>query len=201
MTALWIILTVLAFFALLLLLRVGVRAEFDDGGLTLKIKAGAIYIPIISPDKPKKEKPEKPKKEKKPKKKTEPEEKEKKTGKVSFFLSLISDVLDILGRFKRKIKIDELTVWYLSASNDPAKAAMTFGAASAGMGIVTGILENNFKIKKRDFRAAVDFQKTEPEVYVKAELSLAIWEILYIVLKPGYNVLKKYQKLSEPDKK
>ncbi len=194
MTALWVILGILAFFALLLLLRVGVRAQYSDQGLFLWARAGRLHIQVY-PVKKKKRRKEKGKEGKAKKKKgKEPEtEESKKGGNVSFFISIIRDILDVLGRFRKRIKIDELTVWYMSASEDPSSAAICFGAASAGMGLVTGILENNFKIKKRDFRTAVNFEEKEPWVYVKAEFSLAVWEILYIILKPGYNILKKYQ--------
>jgi hypothetical protein len=42
------------------------------------------------------------------------------------------------------------------------------------------LLENHFRIKKRDFRASVSFDKTEPYIYARARLSLAVWEAVYV---------------------
>jgi hypothetical protein len=46
-------------------------------------------------------------------------------------------------------------------------------------------LENNFRIKKRDMRAAVDFEAEKPYLYVRVKLSLAVWEAVYVL----YNLL------------
>ncbi len=195
---------------LIALLRVGARVTLDGGVFGLKVIAGPIRLKLLPSDpdrekKPKKEKPkkEKPKKEKPKKekpKKAEPEEKpegekaeesgetpeEEKGSGIKVTLELISAVLsavgELLGRLRRKISIDKLTIHYTVASNDPYNAAMTFACASAGVNALMPLFENIFKIKEHDVGADVTFEKSEAEIYIDAQLTIAIWEIIYVVL-------------------
>ena len=143
---------------------------------------------ILILDKAKKPKPEKPKKGKKEKKKEEEKKEpgEKKKPKIKVTLELVTTALravgELLSRLRRKIAIDKLTVHYTVASDDPASAAMTFGYASAGVNALMPVLENTFKIKERDVGAAVDFEAEENVIYVDAQLTIAVWEIIYIAL-------------------
>ena len=148
--------------------------------------------PQKKPKKPKMAKQTKlAKKEKKAKKKKaeaeagEEEKREKKERTVKVDMELVSTVLsalgELLGRLRRKISIDKLTVHYTVAAEDPASAAMTFGYASAGINALMPAVENIFKVKDRDVGVAVTFDKTEGDIYVDAQLTLAVWEIFYIV--------------------
>lgn len=186
---------------LIAILRVGARATLEEGIFSLKILAGPIKLKIMpkDEDKVKKPKPEKPKEEKskkdKPKKAKkgkkgeaeEPAEGEepKKKLPIKITMDLISTVLnavgELLGRLRRKICIDKLTVHYTVASDDPASAAMTYGYASAGISALMPAVENIFKIKERDVGVAVTFDEPEGDIFVDAQLTIAIWEILYIV--------------------
>ncbi len=178
----------LALDLLLLLLRVGARATLDSGGFSLRIIAGPLRLKILPPGE---EKAKKPKKSKKPKaEKTgeeKPEgEKEKAKPKIKVTLELVTSVLkavgELLGRLRRKISIDKLTIHYTAAGEDPGAAAMSFGYANAGIYALMPVIENIFKVKERDVGAAVTFDSEESELFIDAQLTLAIWEILYIVL-------------------
>jgi hypothetical protein len=78
----------------------------------------------------------------------------------------------------------------MAAGTDPAQTALYFGGASAGYGILLPLLENNFNIKKRDLRAAVNFEASEPYIFVRAQISLAIWEAFYV----GFGLVKNLVK-------
>ncbi len=168
---------------LILLLRVGARATLDSGVFSLRVIAGPLRLKILPPGE---EKAKQPKKEKKPKEEKKPGEEEKTKPKIKITLELVSTVLkavgELLGRLRRKISIDKLIIHYTAASDDPYSAAMTFGRANAGVYALMPVIENIFKIKERDIGAAVTFDTTESEIFVDAQLTLAIWEILYIVL-------------------
>jgi len=107
--------------------------------------------------------------------------KEKKPGGLKTFLAMLEGFKVMLSRFRRKLLIKELTIHYIAGSEDPAKAAMAFGSAYAVFGAILPVLENNFRIRKRDLRASADFESKQPEIYAVASFSLAIWEAFFIV--------------------
>ena len=123
---------------------------------------------------------------KKSKTKTDSDSSEQKSGKrggtVDLILSMLPSVKKVLGRFRRKLLIKRLKVYYTSAGEDPYSTAMAFGYASAGMGVLMPFLYNHFRVRKCDLRADFDFDAKEPYVYIEARVSLAIWEIIYILL-------------------
>ncbi len=184
------------------MLRVGARATLEDGVFGLRVLAGPVKLTLLpkaekeekaEPEEEEKEPKKKPKKRKKAKKKKEKaeaeapagEKKEKKKLPIKIDLELISTVLsalgELLGRLRRKISIDKLTVHYTVAAEDPASAAMTFGYASAGLNALMPAVENIFKVKDRDVGVAVTFDESEADITLDAQLTLAVWEIFYIV--------------------
>ena len=195
-------LAVLIIFLILLLialLRVGAALRLEEGVLHLKIIAGPVKFELL----PKKErKPQKaggegaPKKKEKKKKVKKKKEKEKKgpespeggkeKKKLPITWDLISEILtavgELLGRLRRKLCIDKLTIHYTVSSPDPYSTAMTFAYASIAVNALTPVLDNTFKIKERDLGAAVDFNSGENVIFVEAQLTIAIWEIVYIAL-------------------
>ena len=119
MTALWIILGIIAFIALLMLLRAGVKAEIAEEGTTVDVKYGPLRFRIIPAKKGKKRKAKKKKEaeEKKPKKGASP-------GRVLEIVRLVSDAL---GRLRRKLTIDrlELSVVYGSEASSSSSTTAT----------------------------------------------------------------------------
>jgi hypothetical protein len=160
---------------LLALLRVGVTAEYGADGLKLRAFAGPVRINLLRGTR-KSKKPKKAEKAKKQKK----EKSEKKPGGAMDFRATLPAFLETLGRFKRKLTVKRLTVHYTAAGDDAYSTSLTFGGASVGLGFLTPILENNFKVKRRDFQTSADFTAQEAYIYVNAAISLAVWEIFYI---------------------
>jgi len=153
---------------LLALLRVGVVLEYTENGLESWIKIGFLKL-RINKDKKKK------------KKKKEKKESSFKPGSLKDFLDMLKAIKNTLGRLKRKLLIKILILHYTSASDDPAKTALQFGAANAVFGIAVPLLEQNFRIKKRDLTASADFDSKEPGIYAKIIISIAVWELLYVL--------------------
>lgn len=177
--------------ALLLLTRVGAAAEYDEEGFSLRVRLGLLRLDIQKlMEKNKGKGHKKPKKEKKEKKPDEGK-KPKKGGTLKKLKALLPGVLDFLGGFRRKLLIDELTVRYVSAGEDPAKAALAFGYASAAVSSLTAPLERVLRIKKKDLRASVSFEETEPRVYLKAEASIRIGQLLYLAIRLAFFYLRK----------
>lgn len=204
MTVLGIILAVLI---LLGLLRVGGMAEYSEDGLSVAAYIGWIPVHIYPPPERKAadKQTEKRAKKKKEKKKKAGEKQEKKPGNLKFLLKLIRPALKALGRFRRRIRIDRLYIRFIAAvEDDPARAAVLFGGASAGLGMLLPLLDNHFRLKKRDIQTSVDFQAAQPKIYLTAKLSLAVWEGMYIAFGLLIDVLKAYfatHKQGKVDKK
>ena len=175
----------------LALLRIGVRGEYSEDGILIQLKIGAFLFSVY----PAKKKSKK-KKEKKQKKKTAetkaPADKaeDKKGGSVEIIKKILPEVIAVLKKLKRKICIKRLKIWYMSASDDPAKAALYYGYASAGAGAISAVFENNFKVRRRDIRTSVSFTESQPKVYVDLIMTLAVWEILYIAVPFALKSLK-----------
>ena len=164
---------------LIALLRFGVIVEYSDVGLVLWAKAGFLRFKILDPEKEKKPKKEKKKKKKKPKKKKTDAKKFKPS--IKDVIKILKAVGNTLRRLKRRLLIKQLTIHFTSAGDDPANTAKVFGAVSAVFGTIATMLDRNFRIKKRDLRASTDFEKNEQKIYAKIIISIAVWEVFYII--------------------
>ena len=181
---------VIAVLILISLLRFGVKAEYSAEGLTVRVKAGPLsfnaYPSQETPEKAQKKALRKEQKKQKEKKKAEKKAKkkpeEKKPGKVQTVLDMIPAVKKALSRLRRRLLIKKLTVYYVAAGEDAAKTALSFGAANAVIGVITPVLEDRFRIKRRDIRAFTDFQAVEQSIYIEASLSVAVWEAVYVLI-------------------
>ena len=174
MTALIVIGCILAFLLILALLRVGAEAEYSEEGFALILRAGPVHLQILPA-----QKREKREKKRRKKAKKEKPQRKKTGGSLEMVLKAVPAIKEFLSRFVHKLTINDLTVYFVSASNDPYKAAMNFGYVSAAAGIIVPILENSFKIKNRDIRTDVSFDMAEPYIYLNAAASIAIWEVFY----------------------
>jgi len=176
-----VIAIILAVIIIISLLRFGLTFEYGDSGISVRIWAGAHFLRVY----PQKEKSEKQeikklrKKEKKAKKKAE-EAKTEKPGGLKGFLDKLPVILKGVGRLRRKLLVKKLTVRFVSGDEDPSKAALLFGASNAAYGLVIPILENTFRIKKRDISSSADFEAAQPSIYVNAAISIAVWEAVYV---------------------
>jgi hypothetical protein len=173
---------VLAFLILICLIRVKLIAVYGEDGFVIDAYIGPLLKKILPSGKIKK-------KDRK-KKKEKVREGVVKAGRLESLKNQLPSLNQALARLKRRLLIKELTIHYMAAGTDPAAAALYFGAASVGYGMILPLLENTFRIKKRDLRATVNFEVTEPYIYVKAALSLAVWEVVYVAFGVIKNMFK-----------
>jgi len=189
LTALYIILAILI---LILILPVGVSGGYDFGDVSLKVVAGPVKIQLLPKKEKKKDKPKKVKKAKKPKK-----EKAKKK-LPPFTLELITEYVrlltGVLNRFRKKLSIDHLRIWYLAAADDPYDAAVSYGRANAAILALIEALNLAFNIKEQDVRLRVDFTEDKPQFAVTGQLTIRIGQILLIVLIAAFQFLKVFMK-------
>ena len=188
MLALAIIFTVLILIAFL---RFGVIAEYSEEGIKLWAKAGFLKFELLKDNKKKKDKKKKKEKPKKPV--------NMKPGSFDDFMVILRSVKNALGRLKRRLLIKNLTLYYLSAGDDPADTAIRFGAVNAVFGAIIPVFERAFRIKHKDLRASADFDAKEQRIYAKIVISIAVWEVFYIVFALFPIIITLFKK--KPDQK
>ncbi|MCL2820452.1 MAG: hypothetical protein FWD38_06440 [Oscillospiraceae bacterium] len=175
MLALAIIITVLV---LISFLRFGVIVEYSKDGLRLWAKAGFLRFELLRKDKKKKQKKEK-KKDRKV---------NIKPGSFKDFKDMIKALFEMMGRLKRRLLIKELTLYYVSGGDNPVSTAIKYGASNAVIAVLVTQIKKRFRVKKIDLKSWFDFSSPEQGIYAKVILSIAVWEVFYILfaLKPVF---------------
>lgn len=194
MTALKVLAVVLLILFLLGLLRVGGGGEYSAQGLTAWLKLGPFQIKVF-PLKKKKEKKKKPSKAKKaqPKPQKSTKEKPKQGGTLAQVREFLPLICEAAGALKRRIRIDKLYLDYtLPGKEDAAAAAMHFGYSNAAVGMILPLFEQNFDVKERRVRTAVDFNADSPKIYVYAVISARLGQLVSFALRFGWKFLMVY---------
>ena len=192
--------TLLVIFAVLVLIGcipVGVDARYSADGVFLMAKLGPFLLQLL-PQKPKKKPKKRKPQQKQPKKKTpakaEPQEKKPNpllSGGVDGLMQLLDLAFDTLGDLRRKLRVNELTLYVLiGGADDPAKAAMGYGRAWAAIGAITPSLERLFVIKKRDIRPALDYTISNTQIDAHLVTTITIGRSLALALRAGIRFLK-----------
>lgn len=192
MIALFIASIFILLIILLLFARVRVIAEYGVEGALVVVRTGPIRIMLYPREKVR---------EKKPKEKREQEKDMEQGGSVEVLRDLLEHVLKAAARIHKELVIEYLQMDYLSAAESPAWAALGFGLASAGIGVLVPMLERRFIIKERKLRTGVSYTLKKPEVYGKAILSLRVGQILSISGEFLIGYLKEHTKKKKQRRK
>lgn len=200
MIALYIILGIIAFFAILLSFNVSVRVIFDSSAkkdMNIYAKIGFYKIHII-PAKPKKEKKPKKVREKKEKpakavkeKKEKPKE-EKKKYNISEIFDLIKEIGTVLlKRFKKhsRLKIYNLSV--ILASEEAEKTAILYGTAIQSAYYLYEFLDYNFKIYKKNDSINIipDFSKIQTSFNINIKFYMRLSHIFALAFASMFKFL------------
>ncbi len=191
----WIVLgIIIAVFALIGCIRVGVDARYQENELALRLKIGFFSMQVL-PAKPKKKKT-KPKKGKSTVKKQDAKpakpKKQFQMPKLTLqdILALLDLACDTLGNLRRKLRVEVLVLHVTLDGSDPAKAAMLYGRAWAGIGMLTPKLEQLFVIKKRDIQPVLDYNEKEMKVDAHLALTITIGRAVSLAARAGVRFLK-----------
>lgn len=187
---LWILLILLLLLAALMLLPVGVDAEYAPEGFFLRIKAGPLRIQLL-PKKPKEQK-----KPKKPKKEKSKKEKKKKKPKITLDLifELIRLALEAIGSFRRKLKIERFRLYLLVATKDPYQTATLYGYIGAALEALHPFAARALNIKERDVRVNADFTEESMQAQGRIVLTIRIGQVLLIGLVFLWKLIIWYMK-------
>ena len=207
----WLI--ALGIIALLAVLPLGVSIRYDEDGALVRLIIGPVKITLFP--RPKKDK--KPKKEKKkrtPKPKAAPQEtpkgkpeqtaeekqKKKSGGPITDFLPLLKTVLDMLGAFRRKLRLNVLELKIVMAGDDPCDLAVNYGRAWAAVGNLMPRLERVFVIRKRNIEVECDFTSAKTLVTARLDLTITLGRIIGTAVFYGVKALIEFLKIKNKRK-
>ena len=188
---------------LLSVLPVGVSAIYNTNGPLVRLVLGPVKITVFPVKKKDKEKPKKEKKKKPEKKKKssgKPKEKEKKGGSVTDFLPLLDLLLDFLGAFRRKLRLNCLEMKIVMAADDPCDLAVNYGKAWAGVANLMPHLERLFVIKKRNVEVACDFMAEKTLIFAHLDITITIGRLLSICVVHGIRIIRQYLQIMKTRK-
>ena len=179
----WIAAILALLIALLALLRLRLTGVYGEKGASLTVGLGSLSVLRIPRPKGEEEDPAAKKRPKKKKKEKEDKKDSGKGGPEPGFRKELQIIGRLLGKLKRRLRIDELTLRYLSAGDDPAMTALAFGAANAAAAALARAVESMFRVRKRDVRAAVSFTEDQPRVFARVQLSISLGVLLWLLGK------------------
>lgn len=156
-------------------IRIGAQVEYCEDGLFVRIRAGAFLIPVF----PVKKKKAKAKKAEKNKPRGE---KKKRGGTLKLVLDLLPLVLETVGKFRRKLRVDQLEMELIICNPDPADAAIQYGQANALLGSLWQPVTRAFHVKDGHAHVGVDFERQTSVIYILASLSLTIAQTLGLIV-------------------
>ena len=215
----WLI--ALGIITLLAVLPLGVSVKYDEDGVLLKLIIGPVKITLF----PRPKKDQKPKKkektqEKKEEQKTEPAqqpaqevtpqtpdkkpeektEKKKSGGSVTDFLPLVKTALDMLGAFRRRLRLNVLDLKLIMAADDPCDLAVNYGRVWAAVGNFLPRLEKVFVIKNRNIEVECDFMAAETKIIARLDQTITLGRILATVVVYGVRALIQFLKINKKRK-
>lgn len=178
----------------LAILPLGVRVLYDAGGAVVKIVLGPVKFTVFPrPQKEKKPKKEKEKKVEKQKPAEEanlprppqpppkPKGEKKNGGSLTDFWPFVKLAFDFLGDFRRKLRMKELYLRLIMASEDPCDLAINYGKTWTAVGNLLPALERWFVIKNKDVEVECDFTASETKVIARAEITITLGRLLSLV--------------------
>ncbi len=223
MTALYVILGIIAFFIILLSIRLCVTVHYEDD-VELSVKWLFLNIKIL----PKKEKKEKKKKDAKPKKEKKPQQeseiiKEPKKKKqdnmfvrfyknrgVSGVVQLLKDTAKAVGgmfkRIGRAFVFDELFISLTVGAGDSAETAIKYGKTCSAAFPAMGLIVSSMRVKKYSIEINPDFINGSNSAKLHTKISVRpiklINAVIIVALELLFKVvvkLLKHSKAPKPD--
>ena len=116
------------------------------------------------------------------------------------FLSLIPVVLDFLGDFRRKLRVNRLEMRLILGGGDPCDLAINYGKAWAALGNILPHLERFLVIQKRDVEVACDFTASKTLVTARMDLTITLGRLLAAVSRFALRALKEYLNITNKRK-
>lgn len=209
----WLI--ALAVLVFLSMLPLGVSVRYDSDGVCVRVIAGPVKITLFPrPKKRKVSRKTKQKEEQQSKKaavaqkqespvqerKQDEKAQQKTGGPWTDFLPLVKVGLDMLGAFRRKLRVNVLELKLIMAGNDPCDLAVNYGKAWAALGNLLPRLERVFVIKKRDLEVECDFTADQTLVIARLDVTITLGRLIALGVVYGIRALITFLKIMKKRK-
>lgn len=125
---------------------------------------------------------------------------EEKGGSILDFWPFVELILDFLGDFRRKLRVNRLTLHLTMAADDPCDLAVNYGKANAAMAALLAQLERLFVIRRRDVRVNCDFTADDTTILARLDLTMTLGRILSLLVRYGIRALKTYLSIQKKRK-
>ncbi len=121
-------------------------------------------------------------------------------GSVADFLPLVKTALDLLGDFRRKLRVNRLEGKLILAGSDPCDLAISYGRAWAALGNLIPQLERLFVIKKRNLEVECDFTASQTVIIVRLDISITLGRLLALAARYGIRALREFLSIQKKRK-
>jgi hypothetical protein len=180
----------------LAILPLGVRGVYRENQPGIWVLVGPLKFRVF-PGKPKEKKTDKKVKKSAAPAKKKPKQKKEKGGSYRDFIPIVENVLQFLGQFRRKLRINRLEMKLVLAGGDPCDLAVNYGKAWAALGNLLPQLERIFVIKKRDLEVECDFASDATLIFVRVDATITLARTLHLLSWHGVKILINLLKLKK----
>ncbi len=194
----WLI--ALAVLVLLLLLPVGIRTVYNGQGAFVWFAIGPVRIRLYPRRRERKKSGQAPKKNADAFATKAKKQCADTGGRLTEFLPLVQVVTDALGYLRRKLRIKQLQVKLILASDDPCDLSINYGRSWAVLGNLMPLLERCFVIKKRNLEVECDYTADDTLVIARLDISITVCRLLYLAALYGLRGLREYIKIDNKRK-
>lgn len=195
MTAIYIILGIVLFFALILSLPVGINIRYREE-LSLYLKILFVKIKIYPQDKKKKIKKSS-KKDKKAQTRTSTELKEKKSEGGESLTSAIRLITEILATFfkafAKRLHVRLAKIHIKVATSDAARTAILYGAVCGALACLTDLLNEITNLDgspRYSITVCTDYLTERCEADIDISLSISVFGALTVLAKTLFKYIK-----------
>lgn len=201
MTALWVLLGILALGAAALAAPVNVELFYDENGVSTAAHLGPVRLPFPGDAAGRRRKPAQ-------KVKRRPSFKRSKTGPArdaaseeqrSDWRRLLRthwrEAVEALGDLLRRPKLTRLELLITAGGQDPAACAMAYGRCWAAVGSALPLIRSVFQVGKEQIEVACDYQLSKTTARGRAVFTLRVFELLQALLV----LLKLVRRLQTPN--
>ena len=127
-------------------------------------------------------------------------EKKKSGGPITDFLPLVKTVFEMLGAFRRRLRVNVLELKLVMAGGDPADLGINYGRVWTAIGNFQPYLERFLVIKKRKIEVECDFCASQTLVTARLDLTITLGRIIGTVVVYGVKALIQFLKINKKRK-
>lgn len=126
------------------------------------------------------------------------QEKKKTPAEILDIIHLVCKlVTKVVGKFFKHIRIKLARINIKIATEDAATTAITYGAVTQAINILFPLLDNVKQVKTpkgREINIYADFCSDEPEIDIRIEFAIRVWQVLHVAITALIELIKYFFK-------